>query len=447
MQKTFDWLAALAFVLGLLFLVFLVGFFSGKNRGFLYQPLKATEETARAVWNAQFDRVDYISDGNADTPAEAGVRVADRTRMAPGATFIVGYTLEGFEAWIVDADGKKLHGWSLAFSEAFPDPEHIQYQARDLAIAWHGTHLFPNGDVLFNFQDNNFPFGSGLVKIDKDSRIVWKLPRNTHHDVAVEPDGTIWVPAQHYRPEGLPGFPHLTPWFYEDTVLKVSPEGEVQDEVSVLKAFERDQGLLTITYKKDLTVEGEDPLHLNSAEPLPAAWADRFPGLEAGDLLVSLRNVNALAVIDPDTDRVKRIWIGPFVRQHDADFMANGHLMVYDNLGGDPACGGSRILELDPADMSIVWQYDGCGHGGLASETRGMQDVLPNGNLLTIDPHRGRVLEVTRDAEPALVWEYVNVIGQEDGRPLLGMTLHAARIPESELTFLSRPVAGPTTAP
>src|SRR5688572_20745234 len=133
MQKTFDWLAAIAFVLGLLFLVFLVGFFSGKNRSLPYQPLKAVEETTRAVWNAQLDWVDYISDGDAGTPAQAGVRVAERARMASGVTFIVGYTQEGFKGWIVDAEGRKLHEWRLAFSEAFPQPEHIQYQARDLA--------------------------------------------------------------------------------------------------------------------------------------------------------------------------------------------------------------------------------------------------------------------------------------------------------------------------
>ena len=30
---------------------------------------------------------------------------------------------------------------------------------------------------------------------------------------------------------------------------------------------------------------------------------------------------------------------GPFRRQHDPDLLPNGHIMVFDNLGGDPACG------------------------------------------------------------------------------------------------------------
>jgi hypothetical protein len=143
-------------------------------------------------------------------------------------------------------------------------------------------------------------------------------------------------------------------------------------------------------------------------------------------------------VIDRATKKAKRVFAGPFVRQHDADFLPNGHLLVFDNLGGDPACGGTRVLEFDPADMGVVWRYDGCRDGGFASITRGMQEALPNGNVLIADPHGGRALEVTRDAQAKLVWEYVNVVGAEDNRPLLGAITHAQRFAPGELTFLPR---------
>ena len=38
------------------------------------------------------------------------------------------------------------------------------------------------------------------------------------------------------------------PWYYEDTVLKVSPDGEVLDEISVLKAFAGVPGAFSVTY-------------------------------------------------------------------------------------------------------------------------------------------------------------------------------------------------------
>lgn len=437
-KKLPEIVAAAAFVAGLLFLAFLAGFFNGKNKYFFYPQLKAMEQTTRGLYNAYLDEPDYIASARPGTPAGSGARVLDRARVSPGTTLIVGYAMDGFRAWLVDIDGRQLHEWRIKFSEAFPQPEHLMWQARDNVIAWQGVHLFPNGDLLFNFQDNNFPFGSGLIKLDKDSKVVWKLARNTHHDVFVQPDGTIWVPSQHYRPEGIPEFPNMMPWYYEDTALEVSPDGRPLREISVLKALRSHQGLMSVTYQRALDVEAEDPLHLNSVEPLPAEWADRFPGLAAGDLLVSLRNVNALAVIDPGTGQAKRVYTGPFVRQHDADYLPNGHFLVYDNLGGDPACGRTRLLELDPADMSIVWQYDGCRDGGFRSVDRGMQEVLANGNVITVDAHSGLAREITRDPEPKLVWEYVNVIGERDGAPLVGMITHAARIPEGQLPFIGR---------
>ncbi len=442
MSRKLDLLAAVAFALGLLAIAFVAGFFSGTNRGPFYEPLKLLEETARGFWNAYVDRSDLIQPARPDSPPETRARALDAARMAPGATLVVGNTKDGFGAWLVDAQGRELHRWRAKFSEVFPEAPHLLYQASDDMIAWHGTHLFENGDLLLNFQDSNFPFGGGLVKLDKDSKVLWKLARNTHHDVTVEEDdGTIWVPSQHYRPEGLPGLRFLKPWYYEDTVLEVAPDGSVRREFSVLGALKENPGLLSVTYRLGTEVDESDPIHLNSAEALPAAWADRFPGLAAGDLLLSLRNVNALLVLDGATGRAKRVLAGPFVRQHDADFLPNGNLMVYDNAGGDPACGGTRVIEFDPDDMRVVWQYGGCGEGGFASQTRGMQALLPHGNLLTVEPLAGRVLEVTRDPEPRLVWDYVNVMGEEDGRPLLGVVLHAERVPQAALGFVATPTA------
>ena len=63
------------------------------------------------------------------------------------------------------------------------------------------------------------------------------MAANTHHDVVVAEDGTLWVPSLHYRAEGLKEIPNFKPWYYEDTVLHLSPDGKVLSEVSVLKAL------------------------------------------------------------------------------------------------------------------------------------------------------------------------------------------------------------------
>jgi hypothetical protein len=364
-----DRAAAAAFVLGLAALVFGYGFLAGKRGLPPHDQVAAMEEAANAFYKTYLQPASRAAGDlllparDAGRAAEARAYAHDPARTAPGPTFLTLYTKEGFEARLVAPDGAVLHRWRVSHSQAFPEPRHLLWKAPDEFIVWHGAKPYPNGDVVFNFQDKSFPYGGGLVRLDKDSRVVWALPENTHHDVEADPgDGSLWVPGMRYRPEGLPEVPGMKPWFYEDTVLRVSADGgEVLGEVSVLKALAASYpGLLSINYEDHLRLEAQDPLHLNAAEPLPAALAPDFPGLAAGDLLVSLRSINAIAVIDPGTGRAKWALAGPFAKQHDPDWLPDGRIMLFDNRGGDPACGGSRVLEIDYATQAVTWSYDAC---------------------------------------------------------------------------------------
>ena len=442
-----DVLAPAAFVAGLAALAYGWGFVTAEQRLPPRDTLAAMGEAAKGVWSAYLKPEaraagDYVQ--TVPAPPAGPIAAGDRARAAEGLTLVVGYRPEdGFGARLVDLDGRVRHAWRARFSEVFPEPRHLLWKAPDAAVAWHGVRLFPNGDLVFNFHGNSFPYGGGLVRLDKDSRVVWALPRNTHHDVVADPDdggATLWVPDMRYRPEAMPEVPGLKPWFYEDTLLRVAAaDGKVLGEVSALKGIAAGlPGLLSTNYDDHLRVESSDPLHLNAAEPLPAALASGFPGLAAGDLLVSLRNVNALAVLDPRTGRAKRAIMGPFAKQHDADWLPGGRIMLFDNRGGEAACGGSRILELDYVTQAVTWSYDGCGTPeGFLSELRGMQQVLPNGNVLVAEAMRGRVFEVARE-DRRIVWEYRNILegAAEGGRVRVGIVTHAERVPPEALGFL-----------
>ena len=128
------------------------------------------------------------------------------------------------------------------------------------------------------------------------------------------------------------------------------------DEISVLEALRDWPGLTSVTYNEDVQVaiRSNDPTHLNNVEPLPRAMAAAFPQFAPGDLLISLRNMNTMAVLDPRTRKIKWAMSGQFVQQHDPDFLPNGNIMLFDNLGGlngDASCGRSRVLELDADDQ------------------------------------------------------------------------------------------------
>jgi hypothetical protein len=132
---------------------------------------------------------------------------------------------------------------------------------------------------------------------------------------------------------------------------------------------------------------------------LSRSLAPRFPLFKAGQVLISLRSPNLLAVLDRESRSVVWAALGIWRGQHDAEFLDNGNLLLFDNHGSSR---GSRVLEYDPRTQAFPWCYDGEGDRFLAL-TRGMKQRLPNGNTLIVDPDGGRLLEVTQTRER--VWD------------------------------------------
>ena len=81
------------------------------------------------------------------------------------------------------------------------------------------------------------------------------------------------------------------------------------------------------------------------------------------------------------------------------------------------------------------------------SEAWGEQQLLPNGNVLITESYGGRVFEVTREAQPRVVWSWVNHIGGSEGPPRGGVVGASRRFAPGELPFVeSREIAGKTPA-
>jgi hypothetical protein len=137
--------------------------------------------------------------------------------------------------------------------------------------------------------------------------------------------------------------------------------------------------------------------------------APAFPLFEAGDLLVSLRNMNLLLVLSPKSERIKWSLTGPYLRQHDPDFLPTGRLSIFDNRrdgGNGEIFGGSRILELDPVTTKIVTVYGEGDDKQFYTEKMGEHQRLPNGNILITESEAGHAFEVTADGE--VVWSFIN---------------------------------------
>src|SRR5690606_19238891 len=91
---------------------------------------------------------------------------------------------------------------------------------------------------------------------------------------------------------------------------------------------------------------------------------------------------------------------------HHASFLPNGNVQVFDNgmhRRGNPR---SSVVEIDPRDSSVVWQYTADPDIQFLSGHISGADRLRNGNVLVCEGASGRLFEVT--AKKEIVWEWVN---------------------------------------
>jgi hypothetical protein len=105
----------------------------------------------------------------------------------PGLNLVIGAREES--ASLITMEGALVHKWSIRFMDAWDNtpriPEFGDHE-RDYwpdKMYWRRVHLYPNGDLLVAYETPyRTPHGAGLVKIDRDSRIVWKLSENAQHE-------------------------------------------------------------------------------------------------------------------------------------------------------------------------------------------------------------------------------------------------------------------------
>lgn len=343
-----------------------------------------------------------------------GVRVRKPDEMAPGLTLVVTFWKDS--VWrpglrLLDDRGRAVHHWRVDPTALFPRSADRRPRWSELEHrAVDGSHLFPDGDVLINVEY------VGTARLDACGEVLWRLPAGSHHAIARGEDGAFWVPALTHegpatsdrRPNGFPG---LDGPLRQDLLLRVDPDGTVRDTVNVLDVL-YDNGLQRYIMKAagGRPDDGADVTHLNDAEPLPAGIADEYPLFEAGDLALSLRNLNLVLVLDPETRRVKWHADGPFIQQHDPDFIGDGWIGIFDNARDGTErgtmLGGSRIVLRQPHTDSTRVIFPTAESDTFYTSVQGEWQMLGNGNLLLTESQAGRVLEVAPDGRT--VWEWIH---------------------------------------
>ena len=350
----------------------------------------------------------YVGGVNA-APPETGVTIHDPARAEGGPNFYTSGHFPG--ALLMDMDGNVLHTWELSFEEvwpgrSYPDPP-------DQAERWRRAYLFDNGDVLAIFE------GLGLIKVDRDSKLLWTYSRGAHHDLEVMDDGTIYVLTReaHIVPRINQHQPVL-----EDGVALLDANGQELHGFSILDAFRR--SVYDRTPRGMKMANRGDLMHTNTLEVLDGSLAERIPAFRKGNILVCLKKLNSIAVIDVEKEEVVWVLSGMWLAQHQPTVLENGNVLIFDN-GGDK--GPSRVIEFDPATQEIAWSYVGDRDGPFYSKTGGTGERLANGNTIITESDNGRAFEVTPENE--IVWEYRNPERAGKRKELIATIFEMVRLP------------------
>ncbi len=338
------------------------------------------------------------------------------------------------EALLLTMDGETVHRWALRYDEIWGADAVDGNPAWLDNIYWRRVRLLADGALLVIFETpSRTPYGLGMVKLDKDSNIVWKVSENLHHDTSIGPGDEIYTLGQRINEQGYPGYARLKPPFIDDSVVVLSPGGEKLKEIFIVEAFlKSDYAAALDTMPSSLV---GDALHANAVDYIDKATAKKFPFAKPGDLLISMREMSTIAVLDPVTETIVWARSGPWRQQHEPVMLKNGNILLFDNQGVMETTGRTRIVEFNPATGSIDWSFDGTVAEPLVSLFFGSQQRLANGNTLIVETRNGRAVEVTPGGQ--IAWDYrtphrKTVDGQQFVMPLFDVV----RVDPADAAFL-----------
>ena len=387
---------------------------------------RRAREPADAVADEERQRLEelaavpYLS-GYVEAPAEQDVIRYDPARAHNG------YNLynsgHGPEALLIDMEGQPLHSWSLGKEAVWPDAP-----TRKMAFYWRRVRVYPNGDLLVVFDSY------GLMKLDRDSNLLWKYTRACHHDLEVTDNGDIYVL---YRESAVLEDYNDGRRVMPDGVVVLTSDGEPKEEYRILECFNNSNYAYMLRW---IPPDVQDLLHANSVRVFDGSHEHLSPFYKEGNILIALRKIDVVAIIDPDERSV--VWAtsgienGLWHKQHDPRVLADGTMLLFDNRGrGDVE--RTSVLEFDPFTLRVNWQFGGGTGASLYSRTLGASRRLPNGNTLISESNYGRAVEVTREGE--IVWEFINPHRAGDENELIATLFEMQRLDYDYVRFLSAP--------
>jgi len=351
--------------------------------------------------------------GYHDAPIRRGVTVHDSARSYSGYNLVL--SGHGPGALLLDMEGEVVREWYTHFDQqaVWPGSDGVDMEMQ----FWTRAMVMPDGGLIVLVEN------LGLALLDRNSDTVWVSPFiQPHHDFDVGPDDSLYVICkdvgidEEYNPDAP---------IADELVRVLSPEGDVVRTINVRHALAASKYAPVL---RNMPLEG-DILHANTLEYIQGDFEGSIAPLREGTLLLSLRAIDLVCALDPETETVYWAESDLWHKQHQPTMLENGNMLVFDNRGIRQ---DSRVLEMDPATREVVWSYRGGGdQPHFFSVGRGSNQRLPNGNTLITESNQGRALEVTPEGE--IVWEWISPYRAGDHRELIATLFEMVRYPPDYL--------------
>ncbi len=298
-------------------------------------------------------------------------------------------------------DQKTIYQWTPNFEqikELMKNKNEFWFTALKNNVRLLHPLLSPDGSIVFN------DIASPLIKINKDSKLIWIINGAFHHSLEYDADGNIWVSSIIMPSEFLP---NVLDEVEDDAIAKVSPNGKLVFQKSVAKILVENgyRGLVLGVGSVD-----KDLLHLNDIQP--ALTSSQY--WMKGDLLISLRTRSTVFLYRPSTNKILWLKTGPWLHQHDIDFIDSERIGVF---GNNTVIDESNERLIDGYNEEYIYDFktnetqtpytEFLKKAKVAALVEGRSDVLPNGDLFIEETTNNRLL---RGNTKNTIWQFVNRI-------------------------------------
>ena len=333
---------------------------------------------------------------------KTGVVKYDYARAYPGYNLFADFINK---AYLIDMQGEIVHQWTFPYH---PETE-LEY-----------AELLDNGEIIGEYN------GKGIVKIDKNSNIIWVKNISAHHDIAQTANNTLLIPIT----GRLKLFQGRIVMF--DSVLELSKNGEILKEWSTYENLEELQqyhfasdldkenysnvtgikiidkptnlllkGIRSLLFYGYYTTIGSDKQQIFSNKTLTQEQKSFQPPKALPQFLekIKLGVANFMGIKKVyDYYRLNSLEILPDnpLAKTDSRFQAGNWLICFRQT--------NNIMILDKDSKEVVWSW---GPGIL--DAPHMPTMLENGNILIFDNGETRGFSRIIELNPLtkeIVWKY-----------------------------------------